>query len=119
MSFDTYLALKAVHILSVVLFLGNIITGLFWKAHADATRNPAMQALALAGIIRSDTLFTVPAVVAVTLSGVGLALIGDLPLLRTPWILISLIAFTLSGILFVVFHRTAAKAPPCDRQPGR
>ena len=30
-----YLLLKALHVLSVVLFLGNIITGVFWKMHAD------------------------------------------------------------------------------------
>jgi len=26
------------HVLSVVLFLGNLITGLFWAAHATRTR---------------------------------------------------------------------------------
>ena len=30
-----YNLLKALHVLSVVLFLGNIITGVFWKLHAD------------------------------------------------------------------------------------
>jgi uncharacterized membrane protein len=29
-----YLALKALHVFAVVIFLGNIITGLFWHAHA-------------------------------------------------------------------------------------
>lgn len=28
-----YLALKALHLFAVVLFLGNIITGLFWKGN--------------------------------------------------------------------------------------
>ena len=30
-----YLVLKSLHVLSVVLFLGNIITGVFWKFHGD------------------------------------------------------------------------------------
>ena len=30
-----YFVLKSLHILSVVLFLGNIITGVFWKMHGD------------------------------------------------------------------------------------
>jgi len=30
-----YYVLKSLHILSVVLFLGNITTGVFWKFHGD------------------------------------------------------------------------------------
>jgi hypothetical protein len=30
-----FLILKSLHIVSVVLFLGNIITGVFWKVHGD------------------------------------------------------------------------------------
>ena len=41
-----YLILKRpVHVLSVVLFLGDIITGLFWKAHADGSGDPKVQAM--------------------------------------------------------------------------
>lgn len=35
-----YAALKALHILAVALFLGNIVTGLFWKVHGDRTGDP-------------------------------------------------------------------------------
>ena len=95
-----YLLLKTIHVLSVVLFLGNIITGLFWKAHADATGDPKMQAHALAGVIRSDAWFTIPSVIVIIASGVALASIAGLPLLGTGWIAASLVAFGLSGILF-------------------
>jgi uncharacterized membrane protein len=97
-----YLLLKTVHILSVVLFLGNIVTGIFWKAHADATRDPRIQAHALEGINRSDAWFTMPAVFAIIVSGVALAMSAGLPILGTDWILASLIAFGLSGLLFGV-----------------
>ena len=95
-----YLFLKIIHILSVVLFLGNIITGLFWKAHADATGDPRLQAHAMAGIIRSDAWFTIPSVLAIIASGVMLAAQAGLSLTRTPWIAVSILAFALSGILF-------------------
>jgi uncharacterized membrane protein len=98
-----YLIVKCIHVLSVVLFLGNIVTGLFWKAHADRTRDPRMSAHALAGVIRSDAWFTIPAVLAIIASGVGLASMAGLPLLGTDWIAASLAAFGLSGILFGVF----------------
>lgn len=100
---SVYLFLKTVHILSVVLFLGNIITGLFWKAHADATRDPRLQAHALAGIIRSDAWFTIPSVLFIIVSGVALASSAGLPILGTAWIIWSLAAFAVSGILFGLF----------------
>ena len=95
-----YLIVKTIHVLSVVLFLGNIITGLFWKAHADGTRDPRMQAHALAGVIRSDAWFTIPSVLVIIASGVALASMAGLPLLGTGWIAVSLAAFGLSGVLF-------------------
>jgi uncharacterized membrane protein len=98
-----YLLLKTIHILSVVLFLGNIITGLFWKAQADATRDPKLQAHALRGIIRSDAFFTIPAVLLIIVTGVWLASEAGLPLLGTRWIAWSLIAFGISGALFGIF----------------
>jgi uncharacterized membrane protein len=98
-----YLALKTVHVFSVVLFLGNIITGIFWKAHADATGDPKVQAHALAGVIRSDAWFTLPAVVVIIITGVALASMAGLPLLGTGWIAASLAAFALSGVLFGAF----------------
>lgn len=96
-----YLVLKTIHVLSVVLFLGNIITGIFWKAHADATGDPKVQAHALAGVIRSDAWFTMPSVLVIIASGVALASTAGLPLLGTGWIAASLVAFALSGLLFV------------------
>ena len=95
-----YLLLKTVHVLSVVLFLGNIITGIFWVAHANRTGQPALQAHAMAGVIRSDAYFTLPAVIAIVVTGVALAMSAGLPIFGTKWIAASLIAFGISGVLF-------------------
>jgi uncharacterized membrane protein len=97
-----YAALKALHILAVAIFLGNIITGLFWKAHADRTGDPRFMAHTLDGIIRSDRWFTIPGVVAIVLFGVGGAIVGRLPILGTPWIWQSIVLFTVSGLAFVL-----------------
>jgi uncharacterized membrane protein len=101
-----YLFLKALHIVSVVLFLGNIITGVFWKTHADRARDLRARAQALDGIIRSDRIFTTPGVFLIIGTGVWLAIIGNLPLLRTFWIGWSLVLFGISGAVFM-----AAVAP--------
>jgi uncharacterized membrane protein len=98
-----YLTLKSLHIVSVVLFLGNIITGVFWKVHADITGTLPARAQALDGIIRSDRVFTVPGVLLIIATGVALALLGNLPLLRTFWIAWSLVLFGISGAAFSIF----------------
>lgn len=95
-----YQLLKLIHLLAVILFLGNIITGLFWKAHADRTRDVRFIAHTISGIIRSDRWFTIPGVVVITVAGFLAAIQAGLPILRTGWILWSVIAFSLSGIAF-------------------
>ena len=96
-----YLAFKLVHLVAVVLFLGNIATGVFWKAHADRTKDPRLIAHTLDGIIRSDRLFTIPGVMLILLAGVGAAGVGRIPMLATGWILWSIVLFTISGIAFM------------------
>ena len=98
-----YLILKSLHIVSVVLFLGNIITGLFWKRHADRTGDPRLMAHGLEGVIRSDRWFTMPGVVAIIVTGVGLAQIAGYPIFGTGWIWKSLILFSISGALFSIW----------------
>jgi uncharacterized membrane protein len=97
-----YLAMKTLHVLAVVLFLGNIITGLFWKAHGDRTTDPRIIAHTLEGIIRSDRWFTIPGVVLILGFGAAAAIIGGLPILGTGWIWQSIALFAVSGLAFVL-----------------
>jgi uncharacterized membrane protein len=98
-----YLVLKALHVLSVVLFLGNIITGVFWKIHADRGGELRARAQALDGIIQSDRWFTLPGVALIIVTGVLLAMTAHLPILGTRWLLWALILFGVSGIAFQFF----------------
>jgi uncharacterized membrane protein len=95
-----YLLLKSLHVVSVVLFLGNIITGVFWKVHGDLQGTVAARAQALDGVIRSDRMFTLPGVMLILATGIGLALMAGFPLLSTPWILWSIVLFAISGLVF-------------------
>jgi uncharacterized membrane protein len=98
-----YYLLKALHVLSVVLFLGNIIIGVFWKLHADARADLRGRALTVDGIIRADRWFTLPGVVLIIVTGVWMATIAHLPVLRTGWLLWALILFGVSGVAFQFF----------------
>jgi uncharacterized membrane protein len=95
-----YAWLKLLHVAAVILFLGNIYTGVFWKLIADRTREPRIMAHTLDGIIRSDRWFTLPGVLIITITGVAAALAGNLELLKVDWIAWSLALFAASGIVF-------------------
>jgi uncharacterized membrane protein len=95
-----YLTLKLLHIASVIVFLGNIFTGRFWHAHALRTRDPKLVAHAVEGVIRSDRLFTTPGVIGILAAGLLLTFQADWSLLRTGWILWTLVLFLISGAIF-------------------
>lgn len=96
-----YLWFKLIHVAAVIAFLGNITTGLFWHRHAARTRDPKLLAFTMDGIIRSDRIFTIPGVMVITLFGILAAINGNFPILRTGWILWTLILFSISGIVFM------------------
>lgn len=93
---------KLIHVAAVVAFLGNITTGLFWHAHAARHHDPRLLAHTMDGIIRSDRIFTMPGVVVIILTGFGGAGIGGYSILGTPWILWSLVLFSVSGLVFAL-----------------
>lgn len=95
-----YLPMKALHILAVVLFLGNIITGVFWHRFAERTRDPRLLAFTVAGVIRSDRLFTMPGVLLIIATGIAAAVAAGFPILGTGWILWTLVLFGVSGACF-------------------
>ena len=95
-----YLWLKLLHVTAVIAFLGNVTTGLFWHKHAERTRDPKLLAHTMDGIIASDRLFTIPGVILITAAGFMAAILKGLPILGTPWILWTIILFSISGIAF-------------------
>ena len=107
---DQYLLIKLLHVIAVIAFLGNVTTGLFWHAHAARTRDPKLLAHSMEGIIRSDRLFTVPGVIGIIVTGVAAAIYGNYPILRTGWILWTLILFVVSGLIFMI------RVAPLQRQ---
>ncbi|HEY9113562.1 MAG TPA: DUF2269 family protein [Bacteroidales bacterium] len=96
-----YTIIKLLHVLAVIMFLGNIFTGLFWMHIAKKTKDLKIISHTMQGVIRSDRLFTIPGVVLVTTFGIFAALHGHIPLIRTGWVFYSIILFTFSGIIFI------------------
>lgn len=98
----TYLWIKVLHLAAVVVFLGNIFTGLFWKAIADRSGDVKIMAHTLHGIIVSDRWFTIPGVVLLSAAGLANAVMGHYRILSTRWLLWSIVAFAISGAIFAV-----------------
>jgi uncharacterized membrane protein len=95
-----YPLLKTVHVVAVVLFLGNILTGFFWKLHADLSGELRARVHALDGIIKADRIFTSPGVLLIIATGVTMVFVGDLSFVKLPWILWSLVLFGIAGAVF-------------------
>jgi uncharacterized membrane protein len=95
-----YLFLKFLHIACVVIFVGNITTGAFWAAHAHRSRDFRLIASTFDGIIRADRLFTMPAVLGLIITGFGAALVADVSILGTGWVLWGIVLVVISGMSF-------------------
>ncbi len=99
----TYLLLKLIHIICVVIFLGNISIGLFWAAKAKQSRDFQIITFSFENIIKSDRWFTLPGVFGIIISGFALAILGKFPILSTSWIFWPFVLFSVSGVIFGVW----------------
>jgi len=95
-----YLILKLFHVLAVIIFIGNITVGIFWKMYAQKSKDAKRIAFTFNGIIKADRIFTMPSVIAILIFGFAAAG-GNYNILTTGWIFWSLILFIISGAAFM------------------
>lgn len=98
MSRDAWLFL---HILGVVLFIGNIVVTAVWKVLADRTKSPAVVAFAQRLVTTTDIAFTAPGVILIIVSGQVMA--DDLGgVFGGPeWLTIGWSLFIASGVIWL------------------
>jgi uncharacterized membrane protein len=93
--------LLAIHILSAVVFVGNIITAAHWKVRADGSGNLETIALTAQGLLRADYLFTLPGFVGLLVTGIAMVGINDdWARFQEPWLSISFILLILTGVIW-------------------
>ncbi len=98
---NSYLWLKAIHLLGVVMFLGNIVITGWWKNMADLTRNPQIIAFAQKQVTVTDWIFTAGG--AAILLGAGMMNVAMHGLsYSSKWLGWGMSLFVLSGIIWVV-----------------
>ncbi|RMD67286.1 DUF2269 family protein, partial [Candidatus Parcubacteria bacterium] len=99
---DTYLAMKTLHIVGAVLFLGNIIVTGWWKFMADRTGDPAILAFAQRQVTLTDFIFTLGGSTLVLISGPGNAWLHGMDIFSTRWLSWSFWLFMASGLIWIL-----------------
>jgi uncharacterized membrane protein len=105
-----YLALKLLHIVAAIAFLGSITLGLFWQALAARKRDARALAWTLEAIARGDNVFTKPGAALLLLTGLAIVHVGHLSIVNSGWILWSLVLLIAAGVAY------GALAAPVRRQ---
>lgn len=95
-----YLALKTLHILAAVVFLGTGAGSAWYKLRAGRSGNLAAIAWIDAEVVRADWLFTIPSGVLLPLTGLAMTLGYGMPI-TTPWILEPLIGYAIAGLTWL------------------
>jgi uncharacterized membrane protein len=98
---SSYLAFKVIHILGVVLFLGNIIVTGVWKVLADNTGDPRTIAYAQNLVTLTDWIFTAGGVVLILIGAYGMVWVAGLNPLGPAWLIWGQSLFIASGIIWV------------------
>ena len=96
----SYAVLKLFHVAGVIIFLGNIITSHFWMHQAMKSKDFNILRHSINGVLRSDRVFTIPAVFVIISAGILAAIYGNIRILRTGWVLWSIALFALSGVIY-------------------
>ena len=92
----SYLSLKALHILSMVLLFGTGLGSAYYKWMADRSRDLAHIAVTNRHVVLADWCFTTPTVIFQPISGILMTSLAGIPL-DTPWLLVSLALYGLAG----------------------
>lgn len=89
------------HLIGVLLFVGNIITAAFWKVRADISKDPVVIHNTVKNVMLADYVFTLPGLALIIVSGIVMAVKTDLPMSGLNWLTFSLILFAFTGIIWL------------------
>jgi uncharacterized membrane protein len=96
----TYLTLKYIHLLSMVLLFGTGLGSAFYKWMADRSRNVIHISIVNKHVVLADWLFTTPTVLIQPITGIWMLYLIHIPL-TTSWVVISLALYALAGLCWI------------------
>lgn len=96
----TYLTLKYIHLLSMVLLFGTGLGSAFYKWMADRSANVTHIAIVNKHVVLADWLFTTPTVIIQPITGIWMLRIINIPL-DTHWVVYSLVLYAVAGLCWL------------------
>ncbi|MEK3884583.1 DUF2269 family protein [Paenibacillus sp. PL2-23] len=90
------------HLLGVLLAVGNIVTAAFWKVRLDQSGHPAVVHAAARNVMLADYVFTIPGLVMIVVSGSIMAEQAGMSWTGFNWLTLSLVLFAVTGIIWGV-----------------
>jgi uncharacterized membrane protein len=98
MAYDVY---KVLHLLGVVLLLGNVTVTSIWKLYADRSRDPRIIAFAQRLVTVTDWFFTLWGILLLLIGGYGAAWEAGMDPFGDEWLIWSEIQFVLAGMIWL------------------
>lgn len=98
MSYPVY---KLLHLLGVVLLLGNVTVTAVWKVFADRTGSPVIVAFAQRLVIVTDWFLTLGGVLLLAVGGYGMSITAGVDVINTRWIAIGQLLFAVAGLIWL------------------
>jgi uncharacterized membrane protein len=96
-----YNLFKFIHVLGIVILVGNVTITAYWKVLADLSKDARIIAHAQRGVNFADWIFTLSGIVLIIVGGYGAALIKQLPLFSSFWLVAGQILFGISGVIWL------------------
>lgn len=100
-SVDILLLLKGLHILGIILLLGNVLVTGLWKLMADRTKNPVIISFAQRQVTVTEYVFTGTGAALVLFSGITNAALQGKEFWYTSWMAWSVGLFAAAAVIWV------------------
>jgi len=96
-----YLTFKFLHVLGVILLIGNVTVTAVWKVFADRTREPRVIAFGQHLVTITDWFLTATGVVLLIIGGYGAAMVTKLDLFGARWLVWGQVLLGISGLIWM------------------
>ena len=97
-----YDILKMLHVLGVIVLIGNVTVSSFWKVFADRSGDPRIIAHAQRLVTTTDWFFTSSGIALLTVGGFGAAYVGGIPPFGPAWLVVPESLFLVSGLIWLL-----------------
>ena len=97
-----YDILKMLHLLGVIVLIGNVTVSSFWKVFADRSGDSLIIAHAQKLVTTTDWFFTLSGILLLVGGGFGAAYVAGVPPFGPLWLVVPELLFLLSGLIWLL-----------------